>query len=155
MQRYLFIGGYQDGLSWTAPGDTEPIQTPVGKTGTGQETYFRESLSVGDASITIYRHESLTSEQALGRLTAHYTEGTLALIEKAGRECAMRGGQHAENPFIKAGEDPHYLAWNRGFLLGRTPDPKCARCGGSGRIRIAQYGEIEDFCNDPARADAE
>jgi hypothetical protein len=153
MQRYLFIGGYQDGLSHPEPDDAESTQTPAGRT--EDETYFRETLSVGDASITIYRHESLTPEQALGRLITHYTEGTLAIIEKVGRECAMRGGQYTENPFRKAGEDPHYLAWNRGFHLGRTPDPKCDLCGGSGRIRMGEYGEIEDYCNDPARADAE
>jgi hypothetical protein len=154
MQRYFFIGSYQDGLNPPVPDDSESIQAPVGRTGDETETYFREILSVGDASITIYRHESLTSEQALVRLIAHYTEGTLAMIEKAGRECAMRGGQHADNPFLKVGEDPHYLAWNRGFHLGRTPDPNCELCGGTGRIRMAQYGEIEDYCNDPARADA-
>jgi hypothetical protein len=53
MQRYLFIGGHQDGLSWTVPDDTESTQTPIGRTRTGQETYFRESLSVGGASVTI------------------------------------------------------------------------------------------------------
>jgi hypothetical protein len=153
MQRYLFIGGYQDGLSWTVPGDTESIQTPVGRT--GAETYFRETLTVGDASVTIYRHESLTSEQALGRLIVHYLEGTLAMLEKAGRECAMRGGQYDENPFLKVGEDPHYLAWFRGFRLGRTTDPNCDRCGGSGRLLMGEYGEIDCHCNDPARTDAE
>jgi hypothetical protein len=43
---------------------------PVGVT--DSETYVRESLSVGDASITIYRHESLTPEQVLNRLVEHY-----------------------------------------------------------------------------------
>jgi hypothetical protein len=39
---------------------------------TDSEIYARESLSVGDASITIYRHESLTPEQVLNRLVEHY-----------------------------------------------------------------------------------
>ena len=81
-------------------------------------------------------------------------EDTFATIEGAGRRCAMQGGQHAENPFLSTGEDPLYIAWNRGFLLGRTPDPKCVRCVGSGRIHMGEYGEIEDFCNDTARAEA-
>jgi hypothetical protein len=153
MQTYLFIGGYQDGLGHPVDPDQYAVQTPVGRS--GPETYVRETLSVGDASVTIYRHESLTSEQALDRLIAHYTEGALATIEKAGRQCAERGGQHAENPFGAVGEDPHYMAWNRGFLLGRTPDPTCALCGGSGRMRMGEYGEIQDFCNDPARAVAQ
>jgi hypothetical protein len=152
MQTYLFIGGYQDGLNGPVPDDAESVQTPVGRT--ADETYFRETLSVDDASITICRHESLTPEQALGRLIAHYTEGTLAMVEKAGQQCAMRGGQHAENPFLIVGEDQHYVAWNRGFRLRRIPDPKCHLCGGSGRIRMGEYGEIEDYCNAPARADA-
>jgi len=152
MQIYLFIGGDQDGLSHPVPDDAESVQTPVGRT--ADETYFRETLSIGDVSITIYRHESLTSEQSLGRLIAHYTEGALAMIEKTGLQCAMRGGQHAENPFLTVGENPHYVAWNRGFRLGRTPDPNCMLCGGSGRMRMGEYEEIEDFCNDLARADA-
>ena len=81
-------------------------------------------------------------------------EDTFATIEGAGRRCATQGGQHAENPFLTTGEDPLYIAWNRGFLLGRTPDPKCVRCVGSGRIHMGEYGEIEDFCNDTARAEA-
>jgi hypothetical protein len=37
-----------------------------------KETYTRSTLSVGDVSITIYIHESLTPEQALNRLVEHY-----------------------------------------------------------------------------------
>jgi hypothetical protein len=43
---------------------------PVGVT--GKETYIRESLSVGGAAITIYRHESLPPEEVLNRLVGHY-----------------------------------------------------------------------------------
>ena len=32
------------------------------------ETYVRDTLSVGDVVITIYRHDSLTSQQVLKRL---------------------------------------------------------------------------------------
>jgi hypothetical protein len=70
MQRYLFIGGGKDGLSFPAPDGAETVQMPVGVT--DSETYVRESLSVGDASITIYRHKSLAPEQVLNRLVDHY-----------------------------------------------------------------------------------
>jgi len=43
---------------------------PVGVT--DKETYIRETLAVGDVSTTVYIHESLTPEQALNRLVAHY-----------------------------------------------------------------------------------
>jgi len=39
-------------LSFPAPDGAETVQMPVGVT--DSETYVRESLSVGDASITIY-----------------------------------------------------------------------------------------------------
>jgi hypothetical protein len=42
---------------------------------TDRETYIRESLSLGDAAITIYRHESLTPEQVLNGLVEHYARG--------------------------------------------------------------------------------
>ena len=63
MQRYLFIGGGKGGLSFTAPDGAETVQMPVGVT--DSETYVRESLSVGDASITIYRHKSLARSKFL------------------------------------------------------------------------------------------
>jgi hypothetical protein len=70
MQSYLFIGGAYDGLSFPVTDDADFVQWPVGVTNSG--VYARESLSVGDASITIYRHESLTPEQVLNRLVEHY-----------------------------------------------------------------------------------
>src|SRR6266498_96293 len=39
---------------------------------TDSKTYARESLSVGDAFIDIFRHESLTPEEVLARLVEHY-----------------------------------------------------------------------------------
>jgi hypothetical protein len=39
---------------------------------TGRETYIRETLSVGGASVTIYRHEDMTPEEVLSRLVEHY-----------------------------------------------------------------------------------
>jgi hypothetical protein len=44
---------------------------PVGISG-GKETYIRETLSLGDVSITVYRHESMTREQALNLLVEYY-----------------------------------------------------------------------------------
>jgi len=69
MQYYLHIGG-KDSLSFPAPDDPESMQWLLGLT--DKETYNRSTLSVGDVSITIYLHESLTPEQALNRLVEHY-----------------------------------------------------------------------------------
>jgi hypothetical protein len=52
------------------PDEPGAIQLPAGVT--EKETYVRETLSVGDASIYIYRHESLTSEQVLNLLIESY-----------------------------------------------------------------------------------
>jgi len=69
MQNYLFIGGNQDGLSVPVQPDQDTVQLPAGVT--GKETYIRDTLAVGDASITIYRHEKLTSSQVLDGLVSH------------------------------------------------------------------------------------
>ena len=70
MQSYLHIGGGKDGLSFPVVEDADFVQWPVGVT--GSEVYARESLSVGDAFIDIFRHESLTPEEVLNRLVDHY-----------------------------------------------------------------------------------
>jgi hypothetical protein len=70
MQCYLCIGGNHDSLDCPAHAATETIQIPVGVT--GRETYIRETLIVGGASITIYRHESLTPEEVINRLVEYY-----------------------------------------------------------------------------------
>jgi hypothetical protein len=70
MQSYLFIGGSQDGLSFPVADDADFVQWSVGVT--GFEVYARESLSVGDAFIDIFRHKSLTPEEVLNRLVEHY-----------------------------------------------------------------------------------
>jgi hypothetical protein len=71
MQPYLFIGGNHGGLNYP-PVTPAPdrLQMPVGVT--DKETYNRSTLSAGDVAVTIYIHESLTSEQALNRLVEHY-----------------------------------------------------------------------------------
>jgi hypothetical protein len=70
LESYLCIGGNHDSLDCPAHAATETIQIPVGVT--GREKYIRETLSVGGASVTIYRHESLPPEEVLNRLVGHY-----------------------------------------------------------------------------------
>lgn len=70
MQSYIFIGGGNDSLNFPVADDIESIQLPVGVT--DRETYIRDTISVGDASITVYRHESLTPEEVLNQLVGHY-----------------------------------------------------------------------------------
>jgi hypothetical protein len=70
MQSHLCVGGNHDGLDYPAHADAATIEWPVGVT--GRETYVRETLSVGDASIYIYRYESLTAQQVLDRLVESY-----------------------------------------------------------------------------------
>src|SRR5262245_17822001 len=66
MQSYLFISGYQDGLSFPVADYADFVQWPIGVT--DSETYARESLSVGDAFIDIFRHERLTPGEVFARI---------------------------------------------------------------------------------------
>jgi hypothetical protein len=70
MQTYLFIGGNQDGLNIPVAPDVDAVQLPAGVT--GKDNYISETLTVGDAAIIVYRHESLTSQQVIDRLITHY-----------------------------------------------------------------------------------
>jgi hypothetical protein len=70
MQSYMFFGGSQDGINIPLPDAPESIRPPVGVTEKG--TYVRDTLSVGEASVIIYRHESLTPRQVLDLLVSHY-----------------------------------------------------------------------------------
>jgi len=70
MQTYLFIGGNYDGLNVPVQPDLESVQLPAWVT--GEETYHRETLAVGDVAVAIYRHESLTAAQVLDALISHY-----------------------------------------------------------------------------------
>jgi len=70
MQSYLFIGGGKDGRRIPSADEPDTIQLPAGVS--EKETYVRETLGVGDASIYIYRHESLTPEQVLNLLIESY-----------------------------------------------------------------------------------
>jgi len=70
MQSYLFFGGSHDGLSMPVSPALDAVHLPVSVT--DRETYIRSALGVGDASIIIYRHESLTPEEVLDLLVKHY-----------------------------------------------------------------------------------
>ena len=70
MQHYLHIGGDKDSLSFPAPDDIGSVQWHLGLTEKG--TYNRSTLTLGDVSITVYIHESLTTEQAINKLVESY-----------------------------------------------------------------------------------
>ncbi len=70
MQSYLYIGGNQDPLNIPTPDGAESVQLPRGVT--DKDVYNRSTLSVGDESIVVYIHESLTVAQALKRLVEFY-----------------------------------------------------------------------------------
>jgi hypothetical protein len=70
MQNYLFIGGNQDGRNNPVPPDLESVEMAVHIT--DKEIYVRDTLVVGNVSIAIYRHESLTSAQVLNLFVKHY-----------------------------------------------------------------------------------
>jgi hypothetical protein len=70
MQSHLFIGGHMDGMNAPVPPEQESIHLPIGFG--EKENYVRDAITVGDASIAIFRHESLTSEQALKKVMKYY-----------------------------------------------------------------------------------
>ena len=70
MHSYLFIGGGKDGRRIPLADEPDTVQLPAGVT--EKETYVRETLSVGDAYVYIYRNESLTPEQVLNLLIESY-----------------------------------------------------------------------------------
>jgi hypothetical protein len=71
MQSYLCIGGNHDGLNTPAHDNGETITMPVGVVGR-RELYNRMALSLGDASIVVYVHESIEPEHALNLFVVHY-----------------------------------------------------------------------------------
>jgi hypothetical protein len=81
MRSYLFIGGGKDGHRIPLADEPDTIQLPA--SATEKETYVRETLSVGRASIYIYRHERLTPEQVLNLLVETYK--ALAVNRLGGR----------------------------------------------------------------------
>jgi len=82
VESYLFIGGSRDCLYIPVASDVGVLQlwTDIA----GIENYIRETLSVGDVSITVYRHESLTPQHVLDLFVSHY------------KSCAVNrpGGRH-------------------------------------------------------------
>jgi hypothetical protein len=61
-----------------------------------------------------------------------------------------------DNPYRIGFDAWMALSWIRGFLAGRTPDPNCPRCHGSGRLVVEakgpeEYGiDLPCYCNRPA-----
>jgi len=51
MKSYLFIGGSYDGLNASVPTDEDTVK--LSRHITESETYIRDSLSVGDHTVTI------------------------------------------------------------------------------------------------------
>jgi hypothetical protein len=70
MESYLFIGGAHNGLNMPVVDGLDAVRLPVSVT--DRETYIRSTLTVGHASVAIYKHESLSPEQALNRLVEYY-----------------------------------------------------------------------------------
>ena len=70
MESHLFIGGAHDGLNMPVADDLDALRLPVSVI--DRETYIRSTVTVGDASVTIYKHENLTPAQVLDRLVVHY-----------------------------------------------------------------------------------
>jgi hypothetical protein len=81
MHTYLFIGGNQDGLNIPLAPDMDVVQLPASVT--GKENYLAATLAVDDVSITVYRHESLTSQQVLDLFLKRYK--TRAVNRAVGR----------------------------------------------------------------------
>ncbi|MBB6050135.1 histidine phosphatase family protein [Armatimonas rosea] len=86
-------------------------------------------------------------------------EEHLAALHEQGRQCAERGGQFEENPFLREGQDWQLLAWNRGFKERSIPNPSCSECHGTGVIILrspedpSPYdgAQIQCLCNNPER----
>jgi hypothetical protein len=68
---YVLFGGNSDGLNIPTHENGEVITMAVEVTGV--ETYHRETLSLGEASITIYRDEKMPREEVINRLVEYYT----------------------------------------------------------------------------------
>ena len=81
MQSYLFIGSHMDGMNAPVPPEQESIQLPIGFG--EKENYVREAVKVGDASVEIFRHESLNSEHVLNQRLKFYK--ALAANQPGGR----------------------------------------------------------------------
>ena len=62
-----------DSLNIPVASDQDAVQLPAGVT--GKDNYLRYTLAVGVAAITIFRHESLTSEQVIDLLVKHTRRG--------------------------------------------------------------------------------
>jgi hypothetical protein len=59
-----------DGMTAPVPPDQESVQLPIGFG--EKESYIRDAITVGDASVAIFRLESLSPEQALKQVMKYY-----------------------------------------------------------------------------------
>jgi hypothetical protein len=59
----------------------------------------------------------------------------------AGHRHAAGGGRYQDNPYRSGHDSWIALAWYHGFLAGRTPDPACPCCCGSGLATLRSVGE--------------
>jgi len=91
MQSYLFIGGAHDGLSLPVTDNADYVRSLVGVA--DSEVYARESFSVGDAFIDIFRHESLTPEEVLNRLVEHYKATSRLITRRDNCDLALVDGR--------------------------------------------------------------
>jgi len=53
MESHLFIGGAHDGLNMPVVDGLDAVRLPVSVT--DRETYIRSTVTVGDASVAIYK----------------------------------------------------------------------------------------------------
>lgn len=77
----------------------------------------------------------------------------LQTLFEEGRHAAAEGLQCLDSPYRIGYDGWVGMAWLRGFLAGRTPDPACPSCHGSGRLlfepsKPEDYGgEFDCVCN--------
>jgi len=140
VQGYLLIGGNQDSLNYPAHADAETIYLPVSVT--GREAYTRSTLTLGDVSITVYLHESLTPEQALNRVVEHYKAWAAnqpggRLWGIMGRSCASHHGAIRDMPHARSGRN----------ALHSAPSVRRGNCTHIQHCEEGQQAEWDDWCN--------
>src|SRR5262245_16092704 len=82
-----------------------------------------------------------------GELCRSAAERLMDLQElfEEGRRAAVDGAQCLDNPYRVGYHCWIGYAWLKGFLAGRTPDPACPRCSGSGTATLMSSGEPSEY----------